>query len=112
MRLTLGACVMITSALLRTETERRREEYTISRPAKSYRWVPWHDTETREIAGNGFGGCFLRNFKRIPARFLRASRWVRLAVCTRCYLSTEVQLYCGEGLDVHYFLVLSVEDGH
>jgi hypothetical protein len=35
----LGVCVMITSALLRTETERWREEYTISRPATSYRWV-------------------------------------------------------------------------
>jgi hypothetical protein len=37
---------MITSALLRTETERWREEYTISRPARSYRWVlgqAWHD---------------------------------------------------------------------
>ena len=30
---------MITSALLRTETERWREEYTLSRPARSYRWV-------------------------------------------------------------------------
>jgi hypothetical protein len=35
----LGVCVMITSALLRTETERWREECTISRPARSYRWV-------------------------------------------------------------------------
>ena len=38
---------MITSALLRTETERWREEYNVSRPAGSYRWVPWqawHDT--------------------------------------------------------------------
>jgi len=37
---------MITSLLLRTETERWREEYTISRPARSYRWVlgqAWHD---------------------------------------------------------------------
>ena len=33
----LGACVMITSALLRTETERWREEVTISPPAWSYR---------------------------------------------------------------------------
>src|ERR1700722_17265208 len=43
----VGVCVMITSALLRTETERWRKEYTISRPAGSYRWVPWqawHDT--------------------------------------------------------------------
>jgi hypothetical protein len=32
-------CVMITSALLRTETERWREEVTISRPAWSYRWA-------------------------------------------------------------------------
>ena len=30
-------CVMITSALLRTETERWREEYNVSRPAGSYR---------------------------------------------------------------------------
>ena len=38
---------MITSALLRTETERWREEVTISPPAWSYRRVPWqawHDT--------------------------------------------------------------------
>ena len=35
----LGVCIMITSALLRTETERWREEYTLSRPARSYRWV-------------------------------------------------------------------------
>ena len=41
---------MITSALLRTETERWREEYNVSRPAGSYRWVPWqawHDTKVR-----------------------------------------------------------------
>jgi hypothetical protein len=31
----LGMCVMITSALLRTETERWREEYNVSRPAGS-----------------------------------------------------------------------------
>jgi hypothetical protein len=31
--------MMIAQALLRTETERWREEYTISRPAGSYRWV-------------------------------------------------------------------------
>jgi hypothetical protein len=30
---------MITSALLHTETERWREEYAISCPARSYRWV-------------------------------------------------------------------------
>src|SRR5271168_2075529 len=35
----LGMCVMITLALLRTETERWREEVTISRPAWSYRWA-------------------------------------------------------------------------
>jgi hypothetical protein len=35
----LGSCVMITSAPLRTEAERWKEEYTISRPARSYRWV-------------------------------------------------------------------------
>jgi hypothetical protein len=46
----LGVCVMITSALLRTETERWREEVTISRPAWPYRWVPWqawHDSQSR-----------------------------------------------------------------
>jgi hypothetical protein len=32
----LGACVMITSALLRAETERWREKYNASR-----KWVPW-----------------------------------------------------------------------
>ena len=31
----LGVCVMITSALLRTETERYREEYTVSHSAGS-----------------------------------------------------------------------------
>src|SRR5271154_6206651 len=43
----LGMCVMITSALLRTETERWRERYNVSRPAGSCRWVPWqawHDS--------------------------------------------------------------------
>jgi hypothetical protein len=30
---------MITPALQRTETKRWREEYTISRPSKSYQWV-------------------------------------------------------------------------
>jgi hypothetical protein len=47
----LGMCVMITSALLRTETERWREEYNVSRPAGSYRWVcwqAWHDTKIRD----------------------------------------------------------------
>jgi hypothetical protein len=35
----LGVCIVITSGPLRTETERWREEDTISRPARSYRWV-------------------------------------------------------------------------
>jgi hypothetical protein len=35
----LGVCVMVTPALLRTETGRRREEYTIARPARSHRRV-------------------------------------------------------------------------
>jgi hypothetical protein len=35
----LGVRVMITPALLRIETERGREEYTLSRPARFYRWV-------------------------------------------------------------------------
>src|SRR2546421_10286021 len=35
----LGVCIMITSALLRTETERWRKEYAISRPARSYWWA-------------------------------------------------------------------------
>jgi len=37
----LGIYVMITSALLRTETKRWREEYNVSRPVGSYPWVPW-----------------------------------------------------------------------
>src|SRR3954468_2220436 len=43
----LGVCVMITSALLRTETERWREEsHLLSSSAWSYpegSWQSWHD---------------------------------------------------------------------
>jgi hypothetical protein len=41
----LGACAMTTSALLRTKTERWREQYTISRPAglsQLVSWQVWH----------------------------------------------------------------------
>jgi hypothetical protein len=40
---------MITSALLRTETERWREEVTISPPAWSYRRVPWQAWHDKKI---------------------------------------------------------------
>jgi hypothetical protein len=59
---------MITSALPRTETERWREECTVSRPARSYRWVLGRLGMT---AGMGLNfatnfiaplGCFLPGF--------------------------------------------------
>jgi hypothetical protein len=65
---------VVTSALLRTETECWREEYTISRPARSHRWVSWQAWHSMPLSSEDSICCISKKSPTIQNGVIRI-RW-------------------------------------